>query len=156
MWGMASVTRVGVLFVGLAVIAACGDDAENVTGSARGTDADAAADDASTRRPSGAVVRVRDGGGQGTGADASTLDGGLDGGLDGSVLDGGLDGSVLDGGLDGGLDGSVLDGGLDASLDGSVGDAMPSPMPIEDASFDARAGTGGIGGFGGRGGAGGF
>jgi hypothetical protein len=139
MWVMTSGTPIGALLVGLAMIAACGDDAESAaTGSARGTDPDATAGDASGSRPGGAVVRLQDGGGQGIGADASTLDGGLDGSV-----------------LDGGHDGSVLDGGLDASLDGSVADAMPSPMPIEDASFDARAGTGGVGGLGGRGGVGG-
>jgi hypothetical protein len=131
MWVMASGTWGGALFVGLALIAACDEDGEGdvpaTTGSARGTPADATADDAS--RPVGAVVRVDDGGAQGAAADASALDGGLDA--------------------------SLLDGGLDASLDGAVGDAMPSPMPIEDASFDARAGTGGFGGPGGRGGAGG-
>jgi hypothetical protein len=56
---------------------------------------------------------------------------------------------------DGAADASALDGGLDAALDGSVSDAMPTPMPIEDAAADARIGPGGSGGLGGRGGAGG-
>jgi len=133
MWGMASGTWVGVLFVGLAVIAACGDDGEvdAMTGSARGTRAGASADDAS-RAGAGAggpMVRVDDGGAQGAVAGASALDGGVDA--------------------------SLLDGGLQAPLDGSVSDAMPSPMPLEDATVDARAGTGGFSGFGGGGGAGG-
>jgi hypothetical protein len=139
---MASRAGVGVLLAGIAVIAACGDDgkgdASSVTmGSARGARADAGADDASGPEAGRPVVRVIDGGGQGA-ADASGLDGGLDASL-----------------LDGGLDASSPDGGLDASLDGSISDAMPSPMPIEDAALDARAGPAGFGGFGGFGGNGG-
>jgi hypothetical protein len=142
MWVMASRAGVGVLLAGIAVIAACGDDgkgdASSVTmGSARGARADAGADDASGPEAGRPVVRVIDGGGQGA-ADASGLDGGLDASL-----------------LDGGLDASSPDGGLDASLDGSISDAMPSPMPIEDAALDARAGPAGFGGFGGFGGNGG-
>jgi hypothetical protein len=148
MWDMASRTRVGVLFIGFAAIAACDDSESDVpyarTGSARGTDSDATTDDASRSGAGDPVVRVEGGGGQGAAADASALDGGPD-----ASLDGGPDAS-----LDGGPDAS-LDGGPDASLDGGLDGSTPSPMPIEDAAIDALVPTGGFGGFGGIGHAGG-
>ena len=129
---MRSRTCVGVLFVGLSVIA-CDDDGEGsapsaMADSARGARAGTTAEDASSPGTGGPVVRVDDAGAH-TSADAAALEGGVDA--------------------------SALDGGVDASVDGSPGDAMPSPMPIEDAALDAHAGAGGFGGFGGRGGAGG-
>jgi len=138
---MRSRTCVGVLFVGLSVIA-CDDDGEGsapsaMADSARGARAGTTAEDASSPGTGGPVVRVDDAGAH-TSADAAALEGGVDASA-----------------LDGGVDASALDGGVDASVDGSPGDAMPSPMPIEDAALDAHAGAGGFGGFGGRGGAGG-
>jgi hypothetical protein len=123
---MSSGSWVGVLSVGLALVAACGDDDEAArTGAARGTRGGMTADEASKPAADGPRVRVEDG----------------------SARDAAIDASALDGGLDAALDGS---------LDGSVSDAMPSPMPVEDAAADARPpGTGGSSGLGGHGGGGG-
>ena len=126
MWIMGSRTWLGALLVGfvLSAAAACGDD--------DGED-DVPLAMTGSVRPGGTA---RDACSSGAGGPTVRVDGG-----------GAQDASALDGGLDGGLDAS-----LDASLlDGAVSDAMPLPMPVEDA----RAGSGGFGGVGGFGGSGG-
>jgi hypothetical protein len=82
---------------------------------------------------------------RGAGADASRQDASTPGPNDPTVR--------VDGG---GQDASLLDGGLDAALDGSTGDAMAVPMVFEDATVDARVGSGGSGGVGGFGGSSGI